>query len=454
MADGNLWAAGPHRPPAVGRRGMVSTSSPLAAMAGMRAFERGGNAADAALAAAAVLAVVEPNQSGLGGDLFALVVSDHAAPVGLNASGRAPADPGDLLPAEFGPTSVTVPGCVSGWTELAGRYARLGLGAAIEPAVELAQRGFTVAPRNLEIWMSDWGDLEGAAAEQFAARDPFQNPEIAQSLLAAADGSFYSGRCGEAIVAGSWLEESDLEGHTNDWVEPLEFEFRGHTLLELPPNGQGSIAGWALEALTDDLSPARRSRRWRQPTRAATPPSAARRMCAPPTASGLGVSLIQSIFYGFGSRVIADGCGFVLQNRGAGFVLDDGHPNQFQPGKRPFHTIMPGAILGSDGRWRTVLGVTGGEYQPQGHLQVAVNLIGHGLDPQATLDRPRYRLEDDLTVSLEPPLAGLVSSFGERAARVVDDIHRYGNGHVIDRSPDGLLRGGTEPRRDGVALGF
>ena len=131
-----------------------------------------------------------------------------------------------------------------------------------------------------------------------------------------------------------------------------------------------------------------------------------------------------------------------------------GHPNQFQPGKRPFHTIMPGAILGSDGRWRTVLGVTGGEYQPQGHLQVAVNLIGHGLDPQATLDRPRYRLEEDRTVSLEPPLAGLVSSFGERAARVVDDIHNYGNGHVIDRSPDGLMRGGTEPRRDGVALGF
>ena len=114
-----------------------------------------------------------PTSRGLGGDLFALIVSDDAAPIGLNASGRAPADPGDLLPAEFGPTSVTVPGCVSGWAELAGRYARLGLGAAVEPAVELAQRGFTVAPRNLEIWMSDWGDLEGAAAAQFAARDPF-----------------------------------------------------------------------------------------------------------------------------------------------------------------------------------------------------------------------------------------------------------------------------------------
>ena len=255
-------------------------------MAGMRAFERGGNAADAALAAAAVLAVVEPNQSGLGGDLFALVVSDNAAPVGLNASGRAPADPGDLLPAEFGPTSVTVPGCVSGWTELAGRYARLGLGAAIEPAVELAQRGFTVAPRNLEIWMSDWGRSEGAAAEQFTARDPFQNPEIDQSLLAAADGSLTTQ---DAAVRRSWPDRglrnpTSRATPTTGWSRSSSSS-AGTRCSSYRPNGQGSIPGWALEALTDDLSPACRSRRWRQPTRAATPPSAARRMCAPPTAA-------------------------------------------------------------------------------------------------------------------------------------------------------------------------
>ena len=143
MADAGAWFAGPHRPPGVGRRGMVATSSPLAAMAGMRAFEHGGNATDAALAAAAVLAVVEPNQSGLGGDLFALVVRDGERPAGLNASGRAPADPAGLLPETFGPTSVTMPGCVAGWADLATRCSRLGLGEAIEPAIQLAEAGFT-----------------------------------------------------------------------------------------------------------------------------------------------------------------------------------------------------------------------------------------------------------------------------------------------------------------------
>lgn len=453
MADAGAWFAGPHRPPGVGRRGMVATSSPLAAMAGMRAFEHGGNATDAALAAAAVLAVVEPNQSGLGGDLFALVVRDGERPAGLNASGRAPADPAGRLPETFGPTSVTMPGCVAGWADLATRCSRLGLSEAVEPAIQLAEAGFTIAPRNLEEWSSDWAELSGDAARHFAVRDPFSNPELAESLRSVRDGTFYSGRCGEAIVAGSWLAESDLASHTNDWVDPVEFSFRGHTLLELPPNGQGSIAGWALEALGDDLSAAAQVEALAAAyARGYASIGGTSYVCAA-DGDGMGVSLIQSIYYGFGSQVIAAGCGFMLQNRGAGFVLDPGHPNQFVAGKRPFHTIMPGAVLDADRRWRTVLGVTGGQYQPQGHLQVMVNLIGHGHDPQTALDLPRYRLEEDWTVSVEPPLAGQLETFTGRAARVIDDVHNYGNGHVIDRSPDGLLRGGTEPRRDGVALG-
>lgn len=454
MPDADAWFAGPHRPPGVGRRGMVATSSPLAAMAGMRAFEHGGNAADAALAAATVLAVVEPNQSGLGGDLFALVVRDGERPAGLNASGRAPADPGELLPTVFGATSVTVPGCVAGWTDLAKRCSRLGLAAAVEPAIELAERGFTIAPRNLEEWSSDWAELTGVAARHFAVRDPFSNREVAESLRAVADGTFYSGRCGEAIVTGSWLSEADLAGHSNEWVDPVEFGFRDHTLLELPPNGQGSIAGWALEALGDDLSPAAQVEALAAAyARGYASIGGTSYVCAA-DGDGMGVSLIQSIYYGFGSQVLADGCGFMLQNRGAGFVLDSGHPNQFAPGKRPFHTIMPGAVLDADRRWRSVLGVTGGQYQPQGHLQVVVNLIGHGHDPQTALDLPRFRLEEDWTVAVEPPLADQLSTFNGRAARVVADVHNYGNAHVIDRSGDGLLRGGTEPRRDGVVLGL
>jgi gamma-glutamyltranspeptidase/glutathione hydrolase len=141
----------------------------------------------------------------------------------------------------------------------------------------------------------------------------------------------------------------------------------------------------------------------------------------------------------------------MLQNRGSGFITEPGHPNCFAPGKRPFHTIIPAALLDADGRWTAVLGVTGGQFQPQGHVQVLVNLLDHGMEPQQALDAPRYRLEEDGTVSLEPPLAGLADAFA-RPATVVDDPHNFGNAHLIVRG-DGVYRGGSEPRRDGLALG-
>ena len=143
----------------------------------------------------------------------------------------------------------------------------------------------------------------------------------------------------------------------------------------------------------------------------------------------------------------------MLQNRGSWFVLEEGHPNAFGPAKRPFHTIIPAALLESSGRWTAVFGVTGGQFQPQGHVQVLVNLLDHGMLPQAALDAPRYRLEEGGGVSLEAPLAGLVDAF-DRPAAVVDDESNYGNAHLIWRRPGGLLLGATEPRRDGVALGM
>jgi gamma-glutamyltranspeptidase/glutathione hydrolase len=151
--------------------------------------------------------------------------------------------------------------------------------------------------------------------------------------------------------------------------------------------------------------------------------------------------------------VLVPGKGFTLQNRGAGFVLEPGHPNTFAPGKRPFHTIIPAALLGGDDRWKAVLGVTGGQFQPQGHVQVACNLVDRGMDPQAALDAPRFWLEDDGMVWLEPPLAHLADTLGRRA-EVLDIEDEFGNGHVIARGDDGLLHGGSEPRRDGVALGL
>jgi gamma-glutamyltranspeptidase/glutathione hydrolase len=148
------------------------------------------------------------------------------------------------------------------------------------------------------------------------------------------------------------------------------------------------------------------------------------------------------------------GFGFALQNRGSGFVVEPGHPNDFAPGKRPFHTIIPAALLDGDGRWSAVFGVTGGEYQPQGHVQVVCNLLDHAMHPQEALDAPRIRLEDDGSVSLEPPLASIAGSFGGRTAAVVDDEGHFGNAHLILRHQDGTLSGGSEPRRDGFAIGI
>jgi gamma-glutamyltranspeptidase/glutathione hydrolase len=446
------WTTTPHRPAAVGTRGMVATSQPLAALAGLRALDAGGNAVDAALAAAGVLAVTEPNQCGPGGDLFAIVLRDGHPPVGLDASGRSPAEPGDAVPELYGPRSVTVPGCPSGWTDLAQRFSKLGLERALTAGVELARGGFAVARKNARGWAEDWQELEGEASETFRPAAVKSNPGIADTLEQIAQGRYYEGPIAREIASVSWLSEADLAAHRNTWVDPLEFGYRDHVLLELPPAGQGSIAGWALESLRSpsprdqvDALAAAYARGYAEIGGTAY-------VCAA-DAEGMAVSLIQSIFYGFGSRVIVPGRGFMLQNRGSGFVLEPGHPNRFAPAKRPFHTIIPAALLDAAGRWAAVFGVTGGQFQPQGHVQVVVNLLDHGLDPQAALDAPRYRLEEDGGVSLEPPLAGLAGEF-DRRATVVADEGNFGNGHLIWRQPDGLLVGGSEPRRDGLAIGL
>ena len=430
---------------------MVATSQPLAAQAAATVLRDGGNAMDAALTAAGVLAVTEPNQCGVGGDLFAIVVRDGEAPVGLNASGRAPADPGDALPELFGPRSVTVPGCPSGWADLAARFAGRPLADLLAPAIGLARGGYAMSPRNAAMWRLDWEALSGEAAEVFRPAPMVANPALAETLELVAAGRFYEGSVAEAVASASWLDASDLAAHRNDWVEPLEFGYAGRLLLELPPNGQGSIAGWALESLRSPSLPDQVEALAAAYARGYATIGGTAYVCTA-DAGGMGVSLIQSIFYGFGSQVIVPGHGFMLQNRGSGFVAEPGHPNGFAPGKRPFHTIIPAALLDAGGRWRAVFGVTGGQFQPQGHVQVLVNLLEHGMEPQQALDAPRYRLEEDGGVSLEPPLAALADAFEGRPARVVDDPHNFGNAHLIVRDSE-VYRGGSEPRRDGLALG-
>ena len=348
---------------------------------------------------------------------------------------------------------MTVPGCVAGWTDLAERFSRRGLEAALAPGIALASDGFEIQPKAGGHWRACRADLEGDAYAAFEPASPFRSPAIATALEDTAAGTFYTGPVADAIASVSWLDQADLAVHENDWVEPIEFTYRDRTLLELPPNGQGSIAGWALEALGSPDPPAQVEALAAAYARGYATIGGTAYVCAA-DGDGMGVSLIQSVYHGFGSRVLVPGFGFVLQNRGAGFVLEPGHPNEFAPGKRPFHTIIPAALLGPDGRWEAVFGVTGGQYQPQGHVQVVVNLLDHGMGPQAVLDAPRYRLEEDGTVSLESPLAELVGAFGARTSAVVDADDNYGNGHLIVRRPDGRLVGGTEPRRDGLAVGF
>jgi gamma-glutamyltranspeptidase/glutathione hydrolase len=341
---------------------------------------------------------------------------------------------------------------VAGWTELAGRFSRLGLPAALAPAAALARAGFEIPPKSLARWREHHADLSGAAAAVLAPASPWRGDGVAAALEEAAAGTFYTGPVADAIASVCWLDAADLTAHACDWVEPLRFGHAGAVLLELPPNGQGSIAGWALESLRSPAPADQVEALATAYERGYATIAGTAYVCAA-DGDGMGVSLIQSVYYGFGSRVLVPGYGFVLQNRAAGFTAEDGHPNAFAPGKRPFHTIIPAALLDGDGRWTALLGVTGGQFQPQGHVQVVVNLLDHGLDPQAALDAPRYRLEEDGSVSLEPPLADLAGVFGDRPARVLDDEGNYGNGHVIVREPDGRLLGGTEPRRDGLALG-
>ncbi len=505
----------PARSSAVAARGMVATSQPLATQAGLRALERGGNAVDAALAAAAVLCVVEPMSTGVGGDAFALVWRDGALS-GLNASGRAPAaaDPdamGTAVPLR-GPLSVTAPGAVAGWAALAERHGRLGLDRALADAIDIAERGFAVTPVIAGYWADAAGDL-GRFEE---ARRVFlpaprvgavvQLPEMAATLRRIAsegpDG-FYRGPVADAICAATPLTLDDLAVSHAEWVEPLRKHYRGVDVCEIPPNGQGVAALQALGILAgldhtggraldrvhlqaeamklafadaerhvhDGPLPARylddeylASRRALiDPARAGSPASGPLErggtvyLCAVDEERNA-CSLIQSVFHGFGSMVVPAGTGIALQNRGHCFTLEPGHPNRMAPGKRPYHTIIPGLLL-RDGALLGPFGVMGGHMQPQGHLQVVSHMVDRGLDPQAALDEPRWRLDregrDDWVLALEEPFFRLAPALARRGHRVLCDptAAAFGGGQAV-LVRDDVLIGGSESRKDGLALGW
>lgn len=458
----------------------MATSQPLATRAGLRALERGGNAVDAAVAAAAVLCVTEPMSTGIGGDAFALL-STGGRVLGLDAAGPAPrgADP-DAPVAERGPTSVTVPGAVAGWAALVEEHGTLGLDTLLSDAIAAAEDGFAVG----SVTAGDWA--EAAAPPELGPRpavgERVRLPELGATLRRIAqDGpdALYRGEIARAIASATWLDEEDLAAYASRWVEPLSLAYRGLTVHELGPPTQGvaALEGLGLLGLGEPtlaaqvecvrlaledavaqvrdgadvselLEPGALARRRSQTARPVGEPGggtvylcAADRRCA--------ISFIQSLYRDFGSGVVAPGTGVVLQNRGAGFAVG----GRVEPGSRPYHTLIPG-LLTLDGRLHGVFGVMGGFLQAQAHVQLVSALVDGGLDPQAALDRPRFRVDGD-DVLLEEGLwerAGELEAIGLRpvASR---ERSLFGGGQAILVEGD-VLVGGSDGRKDGYAAGF
>jgi len=500
---------------AVPARGMVATSQPQATEAGLRALADGGTAADACVAAAAMLCVVEPMSTGIGGDAFALTY-DGGELTGLNASGRSPRD-ADVealrgVP-EAGPQSVTVPGAVSGWAALLERHGRLGLDRCLRDAVDAAEGGFEVTPVIAGMWkrgaVSIEGDAElrGCFLPAPAAGATHIQTAFARTLRRIAEegpGAFYGGEVARAIAGCSWLAEDDLAAHAPEWAEPLRLQRGSALVCELPPNGQGAAALQAIgiadglglgraatvdrihlgaEAMKLAFADAYRhiadgplprgyldrdylaSRRELidraqagAPCAGALPRGGTVYLCAVDEGRRA-CSFIQSVYTSWGSGVGVPGHGFALQNRGACFAWADGHPNRIAPGRRPFHTIIPGMLLHDDGSLNGPFGLMGGHMQPQGHLQLVTHLLERGLDPGPALAEPRWRLDRDdaggWLLALERGLWEYAAELAGRGHRVVLDADPipFGSGQsILVRA--GSLVAGTDQRRDGRAAGL
>lgn len=461
---------------------MVATSQGVGTLAGLEMLRRGGSAADAAVAAAAALCVAEPMSNGLGGDCFALVW-DGSAVHGLDAGGAAPARAVAGPPSAWGPCSVVAPGVVAGWAELSGRFGRLGLDACLGPAIDLAARGVAAGYHCARAWAA------AELAPKELGRPPgvgetFVLPDLAASLRAvAAQGAaaLRHGPIAQAIASASWLDLDDLAGVRARWVRPLTLGYRGVEVFEMPPPTQGvaALEGLGLLAGMDDPTLANlvraaglaledayanvrdgadvgglltgdhlRKRRAEVARPAGEPGGGTVYLCAL-DGDGMAVSFIQSLYGSFGSGVVAPGTGIVLNNRAACFEVG----GLVEPGRRPYHTTIPGMLVEKK-TLRGPFGVMGGFIQAQAHIQLVSALVDDGLDPQAALDRPRFRIERG-AVRLEEGLWDASEALGDLGYRVVLDEDRsgFGGGQAIQRA-DGRILGGSDARKDGFAAGF
>lgn len=520
----------PGRSPVIACEGMAATSHPLATLAAIETLRAGGNAADAAVAAVALLGVVEPHMTGIGGDCFCLAAVPDKKVWGYNGSGRT----GAAMRAEklieqgiraIGMDSihaVTVPGAVDAWAAILNRHGRFGLDRVLAPAIRSAEEGFPVAPRVAYDWALA---VERLRADPGALRHFLPNggvpavgevvrlPALAATLKAIAAGgarAFYEGPIAEDIVAtvssrGGFLAMDDLAAHRGEDVIPISTDYRGLEVVELPPNGQGLTAlvmlnilerfdlssldpagperfhialeaarlayavrdthiadpafmRTAISALLDRAFAADLADRIDRNRRVALPSAPAPRgdtvLVTVVDRDRMAVSMINSLFSSFGVGITTEKSGIMLQNRGWGFVADPDHPNGVGPNKRPMHTIIP-ALAMRGGRCEFSFGVMGGGYQAMGHAHAVSNLVDYGMDAQAALDMPRVFFEGETTLVEHGVSAATLVGLKERGHDITVRALPLGGGQIIKIDWDrGVLIAGSDPRKDGCAIGY
>ena len=542
---------GPHphqsRSVVIAQNGIVATSQPLAAQAGLDILQAGGNAVDAAIATNAMLGLVEPMSCGIGGDVFVIYWDAKTKKLyGLNGSGRSPyalnrkvfADKGMKHIPINGPLAWSVPGCVDGWAVLRERFGTKPFNEILKSSIDYAESGFPVSEiiangwKGAESVLREWPDSASTYLPNGQAPgvgEIFKNPKLAASYRAVAEhgrDAFYKGEIAKTIVRyseenGGYFSLKDFADHSSTWVDPVSTTYRGHEVWELPPNGQGIAALEILNILepydvksmghnsaelihlfveAKKLAFADRAKFYsdpefnRLPIKELISKEYAKRQrarislekAAPEVPAGDPIlqhgdtvyitvvdkdrnccSFIQSIYHGFGSKVVPGDVGFAMQNRGQLFALDEGHLNTLEPHKRPFHTIIPAFVTKDDKPWLS-FGVMGGDMQPQGHVQILLNLIDFGMNVQQAGDAARVRhlgsqtptgepMDDDGgAVALETAIpVESIEGLRKRGHRLVRARGSFGGYQaiLIDHE-NGVLHGATEPRKDGAAVGY
>jgi len=537
----DLDAFGSRRSTVYGQKGVVSTSQPLAAQAGIETLQSGGNAFDAAVATAAALNVVEPTSTGLGGDVFALYRTAAGDVGAMRSCGGAPAaatlenvrsaileedsdaDPDNLEMPQTGGHAVTVPGTARGWELTIEEFGTLSLSDVLSPAIRYAIDGYPVSEVVAEQWEHGEEIFETPHARDaflFDGKAPSVGqyvtlPKLGRSMQKiAAHGAdiVYEGEIAEAIAAevqaaGGFLTVEDLKSFEPELLDPVSTTYNGATVYELPPNNQGLIALEALNIaeeigagehpydspervhafaeamklafvdghhyITDpayEEIPPLGSKSWAKKRAGeigetanndvsigvpdANAEDADTVLLTVADDEGNVVSYINSRFAGFGSGLVAGETGIALQNRGWSFSLSEEHPNKIEPGKKPFHTLIPGLVELEDGDW-AAFGVMGGFMQPQGHVQVVSNIVDYEMPLQAALDAPRWRYREDGQLALEPQFDDNIAAKLARKEHAVQILApRMFGGAQITRNNDGILSGATEPRKDGNAQGY